>query len=222
MIRLVALTYEPAPGVAILNGVSLTIARGEWVWLRGARHAGKSTLLRILAALTRPTSGEVWWDEVPLLQLPARALSFWRRRVGTLFAEWPLLPQRPVVDSVALPLLAVGYSRKEALARARRLLEELGLREEAELLPAQLSGSERQVALWARAVIHAPMLLLLDEPTGGACTETAIRLWRWIAAAHRAGTTVIVATGSDLPLLHEQPVRRVTLLRGKVVEDPSR
>lgn len=219
MIRVQDLTYAPQPGLAILAGVTLTIARGEWVWLRGARHAGKSVFLRIIAALLRPTQGEVWWDDVSLQRLPARALPYWRRRVGMLFAEWPLIADQPVIESVALPLIVQGTPRRRAHARVRQWFDELGLAEQAELFPHELSGSERQLALWVRAVLHAPILLLLDEPIAGACTETAMRLWRLIAAAHAAGATVLVATGGDVPFLHEQPVRRVTLVRGRVVED---
>jgi cell division transport system ATP-binding protein len=146
MIRVQDLTYAPQPGLAILAGVTLTIARGEWVWLRGARHAGKSVLLRIIAALLRPTQGEVWWDDVSLQRLPARALPYWRRRVGMLFAEWPLIADQPVIESVALPLIVQGTPRRRAHARVRQWFDELGLAEQAELFPHELSGSERQLA----------------------------------------------------------------------------
>ena len=176
VVRAVGLTRRYKMGdayVDALRGVDLTIRRGEFVALVGPSGSGKSTVLNLIGGLDRPTGGEIWIDSVELSATDERTLTRHRRQhVGFVFQTFNLLPRLTADENVAIPLMFSGVPHKERLARARSLLERVGLGERLSHRPSQLSGGEQQRVAIARALVGQPVLLLADEPTGNLDTTT--------------------------------------------------
>ena len=169
-IRAVGLTRSFKVGeteVEALRGVDLEVQAGEFVALVGPSGSGKSTFLNLVGGLDRPTDGELWIDGVELSTSKERALTdHRRRRVGFVFQGFHLLPRLTALENVALPMMFVGVGERERLARARELLEQVGLAGRMDHRPTQLSGGEQQRVAIARALVGRPAIILADEPTG--------------------------------------------------------
>ena len=187
-----------AAAVTVLQNVYLQVAPGETVAIVGPSGSGKSTLLNIIGALDRPTSGKVVLDGKDLSALNDNALASVRSRdVGMIFQLHHLLPQCTVLENVLVPTLAGGPERRseEPAARAKRLLDRVGLGHRLSHRPGQLSGGERQRAAVVRALINEPMLLLADEPTGALDRASADNLADLLVELNREeGVTLIVST----------------------------
>ena len=192
-------TYpSPAGDLTILADVSLALGGAEAAAITGPSGSGKSTLLYLLGALEPPTSGTLTLDGQNPYQLDRTALAAFRnRQVGFVFQDHCLLPQCSVLENVLVPTL-VGERDANALERARRLLEQVGLGERSDHHPAQLSGGEKQRAAIARALIRRPRLLLCDEPTGNLDADTATRVADLLLdLQQREKTMLIVVTHSE-------------------------
>lgn len=200
-----------------LDGVSLEIARGEFVAVTGPSGCGKSTLMHLLAGLDTPTSGEIEVDGLALHTADDAALTDYRRhRLGLVFQFFNLLPTMNVLENVSFPLLLQGVGHSDSEARARELLELVGLSERATHFVHQLSGGEQQRTAIARALIHRPSLLIADEPTGNldsASAETVMRVLREIGAQQLA-TLIVVTHSNDVAAAAS---RRVEMRDGKVI-----
>jgi putative ABC transport system ATP-binding protein len=214
-----ARTYETggAP-VPALNGVDLTIERGEFVAVMGPSGCGKSTLLNLLAGLDRPTAGEVWLDGQRVDQLSETALArLRRRRLGFVFQFFNLLPTLTASENVELPLLLSGRRRRQARRTARRLLDDLGIGDKADAAPSQLSGGQQQRVALARALANQPDVVMGDEPTGSLDSSSAAEVLGLLRAAHAGGQTLLLAT-------HDARVaaaadRVVTMRDGRLTRD---
>jgi lipoprotein-releasing system ATP-binding protein len=192
-------TYpSPAGDLTVLADVSIALGSGEAAAITGPSGSGKSTLLYILGALEPPTSGTLTLDGRNPYELDPTALAAFRnRQVGFVFQDHCLLPQCSVVENVLVPTL-VGDRDRQAVARARYLLEQVGLGARLDHRPAELSGGEKQRAALARALIRQPRLLLCDEPTGNLDADTAARVGDLLVALQqRENTMLIVVTHSD-------------------------
>ncbi len=198
--------------VEALRKVDLTIGRGEFIALVGPSGSGKSTLLNLLGGLDRPTGGEIWADGLALHAADEKALTAHRRRrVGFIFQTFNLLPRLTALENVALPLMLAGVGRAEREARARILLERVGLAHRLGHLPAELSGGEQQRAAIARALVHSPSLVLADEPTGNLDTATGAEvmgLLRELNAEH--GVTLVVVTHDPEVAAHADRIVRLS------------
>ncbi|TMG70050.1 MAG: ABC transporter ATP-binding protein [Chloroflexi bacterium] len=184
-----------ATSVAALDGVTLTVRRGEFVAVMGPSGSGKSTLLNVIAGLERPTSGWVRVDGEDLAALNEAGLAGHRsKRVGMVFQAFNLLPRYRVVDNVALPLIFAGVPRAERTARARALLDRLGMSSRAEHRTNELSGGELQRAAIARALVGGPAILLADEPTGNLDSANGAALIALLDELNRGGQTVLLVT----------------------------
>jgi len=184
-----------ATSVAALDGVTLTVRRGEFVAVMGPSGSGKSTLLNVIAGLERPTSGWVRVDGEDLAALDEAGLAGHRfKRVGMVFQAFNLLPRYRVVDNVALPLIFAGVPRAERTARARALLDRLGMSSRAEHRTNELSGGELQRAAIARALVGGPAILLADEPTGNLDSANGAALIALLDELNRGGQTVLLVT----------------------------
>jgi putative ABC transport system ATP-binding protein len=223
-LRLVGVVKEFGLGdttVRALDGITLGVRNGEFVALVGRSGSGKSTLLNLAAGIDIPTAGEVWLEGRDLAKLGDDALTLVRRRrIGMVHQFFNLLPTLSARENVALPSLLAGTAEREALARADRLLEEVGLAHRGGARPATLSGGEMQRAAIARALVHDPAIVLADEPTGNLDTRAAGQVVGLLAAlAGARGITVVMVTHSREAAA---AARRVIELRdGRVVADSA-
>jgi putative ABC transport system ATP-binding protein len=182
--------------VDALQGANLTLTRGEFVALVGPSGSGKSTVLNLIGGLDRPTSGEVWIDGTELGSSDERTLTRHRRQhVGFVFQSFNLLSRLTAEENVALPLMFSGVPEKERRARARALLERVGLEARLTHRPTQLSGGEQQRVAIARALVAQPALLLADEPTGNLDTATGAEIMGLLKELNQEqGLTLLVVT----------------------------
>jgi len=196
-IRGVAKRFDPA--TPLLDGVDLTVARGEWVAIVGESGSGKSTLLNLIAGLDRPERGEVRLDSAPLPYQDDDALALWRRHnVGFVFQAFHLLPYLSVAENVALPLALLRVPAKERRARADASLAAVGLGGFGDRRPSTLSGGEMQRTAIARAIVHEPVLLLADEPTGNLDEGNATAVLECLRdAVRRANACALMVTHSQ-------------------------
>ncbi len=185
-----------ARSLEVLRGVSLKIARGDFLAMQGASGAGKSTLLHLLGGLDSANAGEVWFDGRKLAALSDLALAQLRNlKIGFIFQAYHLLPELDALENVCLPARMARTAAATAEARGRDLLARVGLAERVEHRPAELSGGEQQRVAIARALINSPPLILADEPTGNLDSRTGdeiIDLLLALRAEHQ--TTLIIAT----------------------------
>lgn len=218
VLRCVGLGKEVRVGehsLTILDGVELSVGQGEAVAIVGASGSGKSTLLALLAGLDTPSRGRIWLDGVELGALDEDARARLRgERVGFVFQSFQLLPGFTALENVMLPLELAG--RADAAARARAILERVGLGARLGHYPKQLSGGEQQRVAIARAFVAAPRLLLADEPTGSLDTRTGAEVIELLFELNaKQGTTLVLVTHD--PALAERCRRRYTLAAGRVV-----
>ena len=203
--------------VHALRGIDLEVQRGEFVALMGPSGSGKSTLMAIIGCLDSPTSGTYDLDGVPVQGLSGAALARVRNeKLGFVFQTYNLLPRATIARNVELPLLYAGIGRKERRQRALELLEQVGIVEKANALPAQLSGGQRQRVAIARALANRPALLLADEPTGALDSRTGEEVLGLFKELHLRGNSVVLVThDAHIASFAE---RRVELRDGLVVE----
>lgn len=204
--------------VHALRGVSLTIARGDFVAIMGASGSGKSTFMNILGCLDRPTSGRYLFEsrDVATLNADARA-EIRNRKVGFVFQNFNLLPRTSAWENVALPLVYSAVPVREQRARAVAALQAVGLGGREHHLPSQLSGGQQQRVAIARAVVNSPLLILADEPTGNLDSATSMEVMELFAVLNRQGITVIVVTHE--PEIAAFARRRILFRDGLVVAD---
>ena len=201
--------------VRALDGVSVTIDRGEFVSVMGPSGSGKSTFMNLIGCLDRPNSGSIELDGEHVSDLASEALAGVRnRKIGFVFQQFNLLGRTTALDNVALPLLYGGVDRAERTRRAAEALLRVGLDDRAKHLPSQLSGGQQQRVAIARALVNSPDMLLADEPTGALDTQTGTEIMNLFQTLNGAGLTVIVVT-------HEAEVadyaRRILRFRDGVI-----
>jgi ABC-type lipoprotein export system ATPase subunit len=182
--------------VAALKDVSLTVSAGEFVAIVGPSGCGKSTLLHLCGAMDRPSSGRLTLDGERLDTMSEEALTRLRRgRIGFVFQFFNLLPTLTLGENIALPLLLAGTSSRDAMSRGAAFAERVGVSHRLDHLPAQLSGGELQRAAIARALVHSPILLVADEPTGNLDSANGARVLKLLQTLNReSGVTLLLAT----------------------------
>jgi lipoprotein-releasing system ATP-binding protein len=189
---------SPNGALTVLDGVNLTLGRGQSLAIMGPSGVGKSTLLNILGTLETPTAGRLRLMGIEPASLSAEKLADFRsRHIGFVFQDHHLLPQLSVLENVLIPTLAQGRPDGRLVARARELIECVGLSARLEHRPAELSGGERQRVGVARALIHQPKLILADEPTGNLDRSNALAIGRLLVdLQHREQAVLVVVTHS--------------------------
>ena len=202
-------------GREALSEVSLRVEAGEFVFLTGRSGAGKSSVLKLIALLERPTRGVVTVNGQNTGALPDRRVPAFRRQLGVVFQDHKLLHDRPVYDNVALPLIVAGTALKEVDKRVRAALDQVGLLGKERVLPSELSVGEQQRVGIARAVIAKPPLLIADEPTGNLDHGLALEVMRLFKRFQEVGVTVVIAT-HDMQLVREFGQREIVLDNGRV------
>ncbi len=207
-------------GVAItaVRGADLALKHGEFAAITGPSGAGKSTLLHMLGGLERPTSGEIWLGGQRVDQLSqARWAVLRRRHIGFVFQFFNLVSNMTVADNVELAAIMGGASRKQAQARRKELLGELGLAAKAHAAPARLSGGEQQRVALARAMANRPLLLLADEPTGNLDSGASRAVLGLLGRVHADGQSIMLVT-HDLRVASAAD-RVISLFDGMVIDD---
>lgn len=194
MISCSRLTKRYPGGHEALKEISFDISAGEMVFITGHSGAGKTTLVKLVGAMERPTSGSLVVNGQNLAALRRSALPFLRRHFGLVFQDQKLLFDRSVLDNVLLPLQIAGLSYKEGSRRARAALDKVGLLAREKANPIALSGGEQQRLAIARAVVNRPSVLLADEPTGNLDMASAHAILEIFRSFHQVGVTVLVST----------------------------
>lgn len=202
-------------GHDVLTQVDFSMQQGEMVFLTGPSGAGKSTILKLLALIESPSAGDVIVKGKNLNHVKRREKPQYRSNLGIVFQSPHLLMDRTVFDNVALPLIIQGQLVQTITKRVHAALDRVGLRFAEHLYPAQLSGGEQQRVGLARAIIHKPMLLLADEPTGNLDPSMSRDVMSLFSDLNRLGMTILVAT-HDLPLIATMKHRMVMLQRGQI------
>jgi len=206
-------------GHEALRQVSFRLPEGEMVFLTGHSGAGKSTLLKLIVVIEKASQGQVVVDDQNLTRLPRRRLPYYRRRIGVVFQDHKLLPDRTVFENVALPLVVSGFRPRDTQRRVRAALDKVGLLGKEALYPLMLSGGEQQRVGIARAVVNRPAILLADEPTGNVDAAMSDDIMDIFHMFNQVGTTVLVATHE---LRHMERLAKPALLleNGRLVQRP--
>jgi cell division transport system ATP-binding protein len=207
-------------GHVALERVSLRVDRGEFVFLVGPTGCGKSTLIKLLIRELEPTEGEVLIAGKDIATLSNDRIPYLRRRIGTVFQDFKLLPSRTVYDNVAYALQVIGASRSEIRTKVPDALRLVGLADKTKNYPDQLSGGEQQRLSVARAFVNHPPLLLADEPTGNLDPATSVGIMQTLYRINRTGTTVVVVT-HDREMVDKMRRRVIGLEAGRVVRDQA-
>jgi cell division transport system ATP-binding protein len=204
-------------GLYALQDLSLTVEKGEFVFLTGPSGAGKSTLLRMLLVQERPTEGELFVNGHDLTSLSRRQIQEYRRGIGFIFQDFKLIPTRTVFENVAFVLEVLGVPSGQQRRRAYQVLKWVGLQHRINAYPRDLSGGEQQRIAIARALVNDPALVLADEPTGNLDPDLSLEIMNLLREINGGGTTVLVAT-HDRELIRLVGRRTITLDQGRVVE----
>jgi cell division transport system ATP-binding protein len=211
----------PTQNNAALHDLTLEVEKGEFVFLVGPSGSGKSTFLRLVLKEERPTSGRIRVAGKDLHRLSNWKVPQLRRRIGTVFQDFRLLPNKTVFENIAFALQVIGKSRRQIHRDVPAVIELVGLGGKEDRLPDQLSGGEQQRVAVARAFVNRPLILLADEPTGNLDPATSVGIMKLLDRINRTGTTVVMAT-HDQSIVDQMRKRVIELDQGHLVRDQSR
>ncbi len=204
-----------------LDNLNLEVKAGEFLSIVGPSGAGKSTLIRLLIAEEKPTAGRVIVADRDITTLRHNELPFYRRKIGVIFQDFRLLPQKTVYENVAFALEVCDSSSKEISLRVPKILEMIGLTKKRNRYPKELSGGEQQRVAIARSLVHSPKILIADEPTGNLDPVNTWEIMELLYRINRTGTVVILATHNKIVV--DRLKKRVVLIKnGKVISDEEK
>ncbi len=202
------------PGnITAIQNISLSIDRGELVFLAGPSGAGKSTILKLVAGIETASSGNVIVNGFELSQTKLNQRTFIRQHIGFIFQDHKILYDRDVFDNVRLPLDILGYPESEVKERVMSALKSVGLEHKTKITPLQLSGGEQQRLCIARAVVHQPKILIADEPTANLDRDNALKILELFKTFHQAGVTILISA-HDESILNDYGKRIIRLSQG--------
>jgi cell division transport system ATP-binding protein len=204
-------------GLYALRDLTVTVAKGEFVFLTGPSGAGKSTLLRLLLMQERPSEGDIFVNGYNLATLKSSEVQEYRRGIGFVFQDFKLIPNRTVLENISFVPEVLGVPAAQQRRRAFQVLKWVGLQHRMSAYPRDLSGGEQQRIAIARALVNDPALLLADEPTGNLDPDLSLEIMNLLREVNAGGTTVVVAT-HDRELIRLVGRRTITLDQGRIVE----
>ena len=216
MIRLENVVKEYSPGTTALNGVSLRIEPGEFVFVVGESGSGKSTFIRLLLKEIEPTSGSIFINGKNLGDVDKKGMASYRRNLGVVFQDFRLLRDRTVYENVAFAQRAVMARPRQIRKRVPMVLSMVGLASKYRAYPDELSGGEQQRVAIARALVNRPKILMADEPTGNLDSGNAWEIIRLLNEINKNGTTVLVVT-HNLDIVKAMKKRVIRLDKGRVI-----
>lgn len=219
MVQLRSVTKTYGGSTPAVEDVSFHLRKGEFAFLTGASGAGKTTVLKLVHMLDRPTSGEVRVSKYSSRRLKRRELPELRRRVGYIFQDFRLLENLTAEENVAFALQVTGIPKARIAPRVQRLLGQVGLASRAGALPRELSGGEQQRVAIARALANEPLVLLADEPTGNLDERATAGVFALFQSINASGTSVLMATHDAELLRQHRGIRVIELEQGRLVFD---
>ncbi len=208
-------------GVTALNGISLNIEQGEFVYVVGPSGAGKSTFIKLMYRETTPTSGSVLINGHDLSEVKRKDIPKLRRDIGVVFQDFKLLPRLTVYENVAFALEVIEESPKKIRRKVMDVLDLVKLKNKARFKPTELSGGEQQRVAIARAIVNNPKIMIADEPTGNLDPDTSWDIMRIFTEVNNRGTTVLMATHSK-DIVNTFKQRVVAIEQGRIVRDEQR
>ena len=203
--------------VPALDGVSMQIEKGEFVFITGKSGAGKTTLLRLVFRADLPSKGTVLVNNFNIARLQKESIPYLRRNIGVVFQDFKLLPQKTVFENIAFALEVTGTPKKEIAPRVMRLLQYIRLKDRRDEFPLRLSGGEQQRIAIARAIITNPPIVLADEPTGNLDPEISMDIMQLFQEINQRGATVVIAT-HDVDLIKKMRKKVFCLDKGKLID----
>jgi cell division transport system ATP-binding protein len=209
------------PNYCVLEGINLNIEDKEFVSIAGRSGAGKTTLIKLLIRDEKPSHGEIFWQEQNINQIRDKDLPSWRRRIGMIFQDFKLLPEKTAYENIAFAMEVGGRKKEEIEKDTSQLLKLVDLWDKAENFPHQLSGGEKQRVAIARALAHRPELLVADEPTGNLDLLHTWEIVRLLIKINELGRTVILLT-HDRDIINGLSRRVITLDKGKIIKDDQK
>lgn len=218
MIELKDVTKEYSKGIAALNGVSLKIEQGEFVFIVGDSGSGKSTLIRLLLKELEPTSGTISVMGKNLANMKHKTIPFYRRKIGVVFQDFRLLQDRNVYENIAFALRVTETPTRVLKVKVPAALSLVGLAQKYKSNPKELSGGEQQRVAIARAIVNEPSILLADEPTGNLDPANSWEIMKLLDDANKRGTTVVVVTHNH-EIVSAMKKRVITMQQGNIVSD---
>lgn len=201
-----------------LEDINLEIHEGEFISIVGQSGSGKSTLLKLIYAEEMATSGEVYFNSELLNKLSRRKLPYHRRNIGTIFQDFKLLPRKTAFENVAYALEVAGIPDSEIRENVQQILDIVSLGEKVKKYPHQLSGGEQQKVAIARALVHAPMVIVADEPTGNLDPVSSLEIVQLLMRINELGTTVVLAS-HDKDIVDKVNKRVLVLDKGRIIAD---
>lgn len=213
MIEMIKVSKRYPPDVLALDNVSMSVARGELLYIIGQSGAGKTTLLKLISSMEPPTNGLIEISGIPVERVRGNKLARLRQKIGVAYQDFKLLNDRTAAENIAISM-EVSYKKPNIIAkRVRTLLDQLGLSDKHDTITGELSRGEQQRVTLARAVANSPTMVLVDEPTGNLDAITTQRVISVLKNAHKSGATVIVAT-HDESIYRNSSHRIIELQRG--------
>lgn len=208
-------------GQIALKDINLRISKGEFVFIVGPSGAGKSTLIKLLFREELPTRGQIFFGGKNITRLRRKEIPYLRRRIGIVFQDFRLLPEKTVYENIAFAMEVIESSGREIRKRVPQVLERVGLAYKANAKPTELSGGEQQRVSMARALVNNPDVLIADEPTGNLDPDTSWDIMNLLDDINKRGTTVVVATHAR-DLVDSMKKRVIQLENGSLVRDEER
>ena len=218
MIDLINVTKTYDTGTHALNGIDMHIDDGEFVFLVGQSGSGKSTIIKLLTAELKPTSGSILVNGYKLESIKRSSIPYMRRTLGVIFQDFRLIENKTVYENVAFAMRVIGASGKEIKKRVPYVLELVGLENKGRRLPRELSGGEQQRVAIARALINNPTMIIADEPTGNLDPSRSLEIMMLLEQINALGTTVMVVT-HEKELVNRFTKRVVAIDEGKIISD---